>query len=147
MSPDGLQRHPTETQTRECPPVYTRYRRTDPTLSLERCSHNLDHRQTLAVIWGQIYLDISQCQWSPECRGQARFWLQHAGVSGQWCGNPIPMVVTMVPQKKKALARSQLVLNVALVELLGSIPTLIAFATVYIETMKSREKRLDIEVG
>lgn len=53
----------------------------------------------------------------------------------------------MVPQKKKALARSQLVLNVALVELLGSIPTLIAIATVYIEEMKGREKRLDIKVG
>lgn len=51
----------------------------------------------------------------------------------------------MVPQKKKALARSQLVLNVALVELLGSIPTLIAFATIYIETVECREKRLDIK--
>lgn len=46
----------------------------------------------------------------------------------------------MVPQKKKALARSQLVLNVAL--LLGSTPTLIASATFCIETMEYREKKI-----
>lgn len=45
----------------------------------------------------------------------------------QHCGNAIPMVVMIVPEKKKALARSQLLLNVAL--FFGSTPAPMASVT------------------
>lgn len=45
----------------------------------------------------------------------------------QHCGNAIPMVVMIVPEKKKALARSQLLLNVLL--FVGSTPAPMASVT------------------
>lgn len=45
----------------------------------------------------------------------------------QHCKNAIPMVVIIVPEKKKALARSQLLLNVSL--FFGSTPAPMASVT------------------
>lgn len=57
---------------------------------------------------------------------QANAWeLKGAGLM-QHCGNAIPMVVMIVPAKKKALAKSQLVLDVFF---FGSTPAPMASVT------------------